>query len=173
MGFVNFNNQEKPEMVTYTKEMVLNALLETETKIKAKAEKMVSGLAEEVTLNEALALFSSPMIAMPALTKALNEASFEVHYSDGIRGMKRFNDKNKAIAFMKDTIANNKNLKEIAIYNAGSGFHSTADTDAVVMWWGDGSYLDNVSKKDAKLAGKWLKESAPVEEKSVTEGFKV
>ena len=95
----------------------------------------------------------------------LNEA-FEVHYSDGVRGMQKFNDKNKAIKFMKDKIANSKNLKEIAIYNAGSGFHSTADTDAVISWWGEGSYLDNVSKKDAKLAAKKLEESLIFEAKA-------
>jgi hypothetical protein len=165
MGFVNFNNQEKPEVVTYTKEMVLNALLETETKIKAKAEKMVSGLAEEVTLNEALALFSSPMIAMPALTKALNEASFEVHYSDGVRAFKKFGNEGQAVAFAKDLIKNKKGLQFVDVFKAGSGFHSTDDTDAIVAFWGDGSYTDNVSKKDAKLAAKKIEESAaPVNE---------
>lgn len=93
---------------------------------------------------------------------ATNEA-FEVHYSDGIRAMQKFNDKNKAIAFMKDKIASNKNLKDIAVYNASGNFHSTADTDAVVVWWGERSYLDNVSKKDAKLAAKKLDESAVTE----------
>ena len=159
MGFVNFNNQEKPEVVTYTKEMVLNALLETETKIKSKAEKMVSGLAEEVTLNEALALFSSPMIAMPALTKALNEASFEVHYSDGVRAFKKFGNEGQAVAFAKDLIKNKKGLQFVDVFKAGSGFHSTDDTDAIVAFWGDGSYTDNVSKKDAKLAAKKIEES--------------
>lgn len=96
---------------------------------------------------------------------SLNEA-FEVHYSDGVRGMQKFNDKNKAIKFMKDKIANSKNLKEIAIYNAGSGFHSTSDVDAVVSWWGEGSYLDNVSKKDSKLAAKKLEESLIIEAKA-------
>lgn len=96
--------------------------------------------------------------------ESLTNEAFEVHYSDGVRAMKKFNDKNKAIAFMKDAIDNNKNLKEIAVYNAGSGFHSTADTDAVITWWGDGSYLDNVSKKDSKLAAKKLDESLISEE---------
>ena len=84
---------------------------------------------------------------------------FEVHYSDGVRAMKKFNDKNKAITFMKDTIGSNQNLQNIAVYNAGPGFHSTADTDAVVTWWGEGSYFDNISKKDSKLAAKKLDES--------------
>jgi len=93
------------------------------------------------------------------LYEAFIGEAFEVHYSDGIRGMQKFGDKNKAISYMKDKIATNKNLKDIAVYNAGSGFHSTADVDAVISWWGDGSYLDNVSKKDNKLAAKKLDES--------------
>jgi hypothetical protein len=83
----------------------------------------------------------------------LNE-NFEVHYSDGVRLMKKFNNVDKAINFMKDTIAKNKNLKDIAVYKADSGFHSTADTNAVIAWWGNDSYLDNVSKRDLKLAAK-------------------
>ena len=97
------------------------------------------------------------------LYEAFIGEAFEVHYSDGIRGMQKFGDKNKAISYMKDKIATNKNLKEIAVYNAGSGFHSTADVDAVISWWGDGSYLDNVSKKDNKLAAKKLDESLVTE----------
>ena len=92
------------------------------------------------------------------MKESMNEA-FEVHYSDGVRAMQKFNDKNKAIAFMKDKIESNQKLQDIAVYNAGSGFNSTADTDAVISWWGDGSYLDNVSKKDSKLAAKKLDES--------------
>jgi hypothetical protein len=97
------------------------------------------------------------------LYEAFIGEAFEVHYSDGIRGMQKFGDKNKAISYMKDKIATNKNLKDIAVYNAGSGFHSTADVDAVISWWGDGSYLDNVSKKDNKLAAKKLDESLVTE----------
>lgn len=88
----------------------------------------------------------------------INE-NFEVHYSDGIRGMKKFKSERDARTFMSDTIENKKGLQEIAIYKAGSGFHSTADTKAVISFWGEGSYLDNVSKKDSKLAAKKLEES--------------
>jgi hypothetical protein len=114
--------------------------------------------------NEGLKEFEFNGKTYPVKEKKVDEnsnvqESFEVHYSDGVRGMQKFNDKSKAIAFMKDKIKNTKGLKDIAIYNAGSNFHSTADTDAVITWWGDGSYLDNVSKKDSNLASKKLNES--------------
>lgn len=84
--------------------------------------------------------------------------AFEVHYSDGVRAAKKFKSEKDAMSFTKEKIASGK-CKEIAIYKAGSGFHSTADTEAVIAWWGDGSYLDNVSKKDSKLAAKKIEES--------------
>ena len=37
-------------------------------------------------------------------------------------------------------------LRDIAVYKPG--MHSTTQTELVVKFWGDGSYLDNVSKKD-------------------------
>lgn len=97
--------------------------------------------------------------------KNLNEA-FEVHYSDGVRSFKKFNNQRQAIDFAKDLIKNKKSLQFVDVFNAGSGFHSTADTDAIVAFWGDGSYTDNVAKKDPKLAAKKIEES--VEE--VSEG---
>jgi hypothetical protein len=92
------------------------------------------------------------------IKESVNEA-FEVHYSDGVRAMKKFNDKNKAMSFAKDLIKTNKSLQFVDIFNAGSGFHSTADTDAIVAFWGDGSYTDNVAKKDSKLAAKKMNEA--------------
>ena len=92
------------------------------------------------------------------IKESVNEA-YEVHYSDGVRAMKKFNDKNKAMSFAKDLIKTNKSLQFVDIFNAGSGFHSTADTDAIVAFWGDGSYTDNVAKKDSKLAAKKMNEA--------------
>lgn len=86
--------------------------------------------------------------------------SFEVHYSDGVRAFKKFNSEKQAIAFAKDLIKNKKGLQFVDVFNAGSGFHSSADTDAIVAFWGDGSYTDNVAKKDSKLAAKKINESA-------------
>jgi hypothetical protein len=40
------------------------------------------------------------------------------------------------------------------MYNASSGFHSTTQTDRVIAFFGEGSYLDNVSKRDSNLASK-------------------
>lgn len=93
--------------------------------------------------------------------------AFEVHYSDGMRAAKKFNDKNKAIAFAKDLIKTNKNLQFVDVFNAGSGFHSTADTDAIVAFWGDGSYTDNVAKKDPKLAAKKMNETVDLSEAEI------
>ncbi len=83
---------------------------------------------------------------------------FEVHYSDGIRAAKKFSNKAKAEQFMQDLIKR-KGMREVAIYKADSGFHGTHQTDRVIAFWGDGSYLDNVSKKDADLAAKKIDES--------------
>jgi hypothetical protein len=87
------------------------------------------------------------------------EEGFEVHYSDGVRGSQKFADKGKALAFAKDKIKNSKGLQDIAIYNASSGFHSTADDKYLLAWWGDGSYWDNVSKNDDGIKSKKIDES--------------
>lgn len=100
-------------------------------------------------------------------SESLNEA-FEVHYSDGVRAMKKFGSEKQAIDFAKDLIKNKKSLQFVDVFKAGSGFHSTADTDAIVAFWGDGSYTDNVSKKDPKLAAKKIEESLVLS--NVTEG---
>ena len=84
---------------------------------------------------------------------------FEVHYSDGIRAFKKFNNEKQALAFARDLIKNKSGLQFVDVFKAGSGFNSTAETDAIVAFWGDGSYTDNVSKSDAKLATKKIKES--------------
>jgi hypothetical protein len=93
------------------------------------------------------------------------QEAYEVHYSDGIRAAKKFSNERQAIQFAKDLIKSKKGLQFVDVFNAGSGFHSTADTDAIVAWWGDGSYTSNKSKHDSKLASKKIKES-------VTEGKK-
>ncbi len=93
----------------------------------------------------------------------LNEG-FEVHYSDGIRAMKKFGMQSQAMAFAKDLIKNKKGLQFVDVFNAGSNFHSTSDTNAIVAFWGDGSYTDNVSKKDPKLAAKKIEESIELNE---------
>lgn len=96
---------------------------------------------------------------------SLNEA-FEVHYSDGVRAMKKFGSEKQAIDFAKDLIKNKKSLQFVDVFNTGSGFHSTADTNAIVAFWGNGSYTDNVSKKDPKLAAKKIEESLVFEAKA-------
>jgi len=92
---------------------------------------------------------------------------FEVHYSDGVRAMKKFNNQNQAMDFAKELIKNKKGLQFVDVFNAGSGFHSTADTDAIVAFWGEGSYTDNVAKKDSKLAAKKMNESIDLKEAEI------
>ena len=87
--------------------------------------------------------------------------NYEVIYSDGISAMKKFRTEAQALDFMKQTIASNKKLRDIAVYKPG--MYSTTETDKVVSFWGNGSYLDNVSKKDPKLAAKKLEESVVTE----------
>lgn len=87
------------------------------------------------------------------------QEAYEVHYSDGIRAAKKFSNEKQAIQFAKDLIKSKKGLQYVDVFNAGSGFHSTADTDAIVAWWGKGSYTDNKSKHDSKLASKKMNES--------------
>lgn len=99
-------------------------------------------------------------LAMESLN--LNEG-FEVHYSDGIRAMKKFGNEKQAVYFAKDLIKNKKGLQFVDVFNAGSNFHSTADTNAIVAFWGEGSYTDNVAKRDDKLAAKKINESVVTE----------
>jgi hypothetical protein len=80
--------------------------------------------------------------------------NYEVHYSDGIRQSKKFKDIKSAIAFAKQLASTNKKLQHVDVFKAGPNFNSTADTDSIVAWWGDGSFMDNKSKSDPKLAAK-------------------
>jgi len=94
------------------------------------------------------------------VTESVNE-NYEVIFSDGIAQMQKFRREEQAIDFMKKTIASNKKLRDIAVYKPG--MHSTTQTEYVVAFWGDGSYLDNVSKKNTKLAKKKVTESVVTE----------
>ena len=84
--------------------------------------------------------------------------NYEVIWSDGMKGLKKFPNERKARAFFDDKIKQ-KGMRDVALYRAGSGFHSTTQTEYVIAFWGDGSYLDNVSKKDADLAKKKVTEN--------------
>jgi hypothetical protein len=90
-------------------------------------------------------------------TNSLNE-EFEVHYSDGVRSAKKFKSYAKALSFAKELIDSNPKLQHVEVFNAGSGFHSTADPKYLLKWWGDRSYFDNLSKEDPSLIKKKLTE---------------
>lgn len=82
----------------------------------------------------------------------MNEA-FEVIYTNqNVRGSKKFSNRSKALAFAETLIAQGAN--EVDVFNAGGNFNSSADTSAVIAWYGNGTYMDNMSKKDPKLAAK-------------------
>jgi hypothetical protein len=88
------------------------------------------------------------------ISEAEISENYEVHYSDGVRQAKKFKDINQAMSFAKSLINTNDKLQHVDIFKAGPNFNSTADTDAVVAWWGDGSFMDNKAKNDPKLAAK-------------------
>ena len=90
--------------------------------------------------------------------------NYEVIYSDGVSALKKFRTKQQALDFMHKEIKSNKKLKNIAVYKPG--MHSTTQTELVVAFWGDRSYLDNVSKKDPELAAKKVEEGVEVNEAS-------
>lgn len=104
-----------------------------------------------------LETFKKALVSKGFIEESLNEG-FEVHYSDGMRAAKKFGNERQAVQFAKDLIKTKKGLQFVDVFNAGSGFHSTADTDKIVAWWGKGSYTDNKSKSDSKLASKKIKE---------------
>jgi len=91
--------------------------------------------------------------------------AFEVHYSDGIRQMKKFGNSSEAMSFAKELIQNKKRLQFVDVFKAGPNFNSTADTDAVVAWWGNGSFMDNKSKSDPILKSKKISVEGNLEEK--------
>jgi len=87
------------------------------------------------------------------ISEAEISENYEVHYSNqNVKAAKKFNNKQQAIKFAQELA--NKGAKEVVVFNAGPNFNSTADTDAVVAWSGDGSFMDNKSKNDPKLAAK-------------------
>jgi hypothetical protein len=125
---------------------VLNKLVDMDiVPVKKKSEEAIEAIAS--------------VLATTSMSESLNEGTYEVHFSDGVRASKKFNSQSQAISFAKDLIKNKKGLQFVDVFDAGSGFHSTADTDAIVAWWGDGSYTDNKSKNDSKLAAKKIEES--------------
>ena len=92
---------------------------------------------------------------VPAFESVNLNENYEVVYSDGVSHLNKFRSEAQALDFMKKEIDSNKKLKDIAVYKPG--MHSTTQTELVVKFWGDGSYLDNVAKRDKDLASKKLK----------------
>ena len=97
------------------------------------------------------------------IEESIVNENYEVIYRDGVSQLRKFRSESQAIDFMKKEIKSNKKLKEIAVYKPG--MYSTTQTELVVTFWGNGSYLDNVSKRDEELAAKKLEESVTNEAK--------
>jgi hypothetical protein len=123
---------------------VLNKLVDMEIiPVKKKTEDLVEAIAS--------------LLATTSMSESLNEA-FEVIYTNQhVRGSKKFRDRSKAMSFAKELIAQGAN--EVDVFNAGGNFNSSADTGAVIAWYGNGTYMDNMSKKDPKLAAKKIDKS--------------
>ena len=138
-----------------------NAFKEFEATIDGKEVKVkltvMYGLKLEVTDDVRSARFNKEEEVNSIILESVVTENYEVIYSDGISQMKKFRNERQALDFMNKEIASNKKLRDIAVYKPG--MHSTTQTELVVKFWGEGSYLDNVSKRDKDLAAKKLEES--------------
>jgi hypothetical protein len=123
---------------------VLNKLVDMDIiPVKKKSEEAVEAVAS--------------VLATTSMAESVFEG-FEVIYTNqNVRGSKKFSDRSKAMSFAKELIAQGAN--EVDVFNAGGNFNSSADTGAVIAWYGNGTYMDNMSKKDPKLAAKKIDES--------------
>jgi len=132
----------------------LNDLAEetTDTKWRKAIEGIIKGLEG---VESKIGQTANKLGVVPTHESTVNE-NYEVIFSDGVSQMKKFRTEKQALDFMHSTIASNKKLRDIAVYKPG--MHSTTQTELVVAFWGNGSYLDNVSKKDDALAAKKIEE---------------
>lgn len=75
--------------------------------------------------------------------------TYELHYSDGVRGVLKGNS-------WKDLIEkiSMKPVNEWSLFNNAQGFHSIDQDEYLLKWWGRGSYWDNMSKKYPELMKK-------------------
>lgn len=90
---------------------------------------------------------------------------YELHFSDGIRGMRGGENVDNLIRYAKSI----KGIKEWSIFKTGTGFHGTHQDEFLVSWWDkDGnSYWSNRSVKEPKLLDKKHEEFKVNESKSL------
>lgn len=90
---------------------------------------------------------------------------YELHFSDGIRGMRGGENVDSLIRYAKSI----KGIKEWSIFKTGTGFHGTHQDEFLVSWWDkDGnSYWSNRSVKEPKLLDKKHEEFKVNESKSL------
>lgn len=85
---------------------------------------------------------------------------YEVHFSDGMRQMKRFKSLKAAQIFVAGKLSFDKQfpdkeirLQNIEIFSTGPRFHSTTQYEFLLSWWG-GGYWENISKGNPKVLEK-------------------
>ena len=89
------------------------------------------------------------------IKESKSDYPYELHFSDGITQKQMFKDLNKALSFAKELIKKPK-MKNVELFKNKPGFHSTTQEEYLIYWWGNGSYWDNVSKREPKLLDKKL-----------------
>lgn len=68
MQFINYSNLDSPMMGKVSREQLVSALLEHETKNKSRVNKLVEGLGEEVEFSTAISLFTNKLKATTVLS---------------------------------------------------------------------------------------------------------
>jgi len=83
---------------------------------------------------------------------------YEVIYSDGCAGLRKFKRYSNALTFAYKLIRENRKLKSVEIFDANTqNFHSSTDFVALMKYWGDGSsYWDNMALLNPKITFKRL-----------------
>ena len=94
-------------------------------------------------------------IIKETILETMLSKSYEIIYSDGIRQKKTAKDISSAKKIAKE-LTNKPNMKDVEIFKSSPGFHSTTQEEYLIAWWGDGSYWDNMSKKNPELLKKKL-----------------
>ena len=77
---------------------------------------------------------------------------FEVISTDGVSRLDKVSTERDALELLYDL--KKRGFREAAVYRGGNGFHSTTQTERVVAFFGERSYLVNVAQKDPNLLKK-------------------
>ena len=100
-------------------------------------------------LARALADHEKAEVVAESVLPVYESNKYSVEYSDGIRGGKEFKKESDAIKYAKE-LSKDKNTQFVSVHKPGMS--QTADKKHLIAWFGEGSYWDNVSKKDKEVA---------------------